>query len=210
MRRAFFVLVHSGMTAAIIHLVNISSQNSESKLAVEAADYLSEIIRMLHEMYPTYPIIAQYFKVIRGLVSKWVPIAPPNVRDALHAIDLPSPPSDTSSDPASHAQFSSDFEDPSAPALEINGKHKPSLPDLVEMTPNLNNGEGTSTAASREFLWTPFPDSKDGIPVMPPERRTPNDDMDISRVLDSGVDGDWAQLNRDGFTMDARKDFWGV
>ena len=25
--------------------------------------------------------------------------------------------------------------------------------------------------------------------------------MDITNMLDSGVDGDWAQLNRDGFTI---------
>jgi len=25
--------------------------------------------------------------------------------------------------------------------------------------------------------------------------------MDITRMLDSGVDGDWPQWNRDGFTM---------
>lgn len=216
MRRAYFVIVHSAMSAAIIHLVNISGQNSSTTMAVEAADYLSDIIRMLHEMHPTYPIMAQYFKVIRGLVSKWVPVVPPNVRDALQAIDLPSPLSSDSTsglsppDPSSHAHFSTDFDDSSTPALEMNGMHKPSLPDLAQMTPNLNNGEGSSTAAAQEFLWTPFPESKDGMPVMPPERRTSNDNMDISRMLDSGVDGDWAQLNRDGFTMDARREFWGV
>lgn len=78
------------------------------------------------------------------------------------------------------------------------------------MTPNLHNGKEALTAAAREFLWTPFPESMDGMPVMPPERRSNNDNMDISRMLDSGVDGDWAQLNRDGFTMDARREFWGI
>jgi len=214
MRRAYFVIVHSSMSAVIIHLVNISAQNSSTAMAVEAADYLSDIIPMLHEMYPTYPIMAQYFKVIRGLVSKWVPVVPPNVRDALHAIDLPSPLSDrmsglSPSDQSSYANFSSDFDDSFTP-LEVNGKHKSSFPDLGQMTPNVSNGEGSSTTAAREFLWTPFPESQDGMPVMPPERRTSNDNMDISRMLDSGVDGDWAQLNRDGFTMDARREFWDV
>lgn len=208
MRRAYFVIVHSSMSAAIIHLVNISSPNS-----IEAANLLSENIRMLHEMHPTYPIMAQYFKVIRGLIAKWVPIVPSNVRDALHATaDLPSPFSFDSTSPvgsSSHATFSTNFDDPSTSSIASNGKRKASIPpDLAQMTPHLHNGENTT--APREFLWTPFPESYEGMPVMPPERRTSNDYMNISRMLDSGVDGDSAQLNRDGFTIDPKQEVWGV
>jgi hypothetical protein len=217
MRRAYFLLVHCGMSAAIIHVVNISRPDPATpQLSIQAASYLTDIIRMMHEMYPAYPLMARYFKVIRGLVKKWVPVVPPNVRDALHAIDLPSPHSSDSRPalsppgPSASTPYSTDFDEPSTPVVEINRKRKQSAPDLTQMTPNLNSGKSTLTAAAREFLWTPFPESMDGMPVMPPERRSSNDNMDISRMLDSGVDGDWAQLNRDGFTMDAKKEFWSV
>ena len=216
MRRAYFVIVHSAMSAAIIHLVNMSSRNPDNSLAHQAANYLSDNIRMLHEMHPTYPIMAQYFKVIRGLIAKWIPVVPDNVRDALHAIDLPSPLSSDSASAASplgssnNTQFSTEFDEPSSSTIDVKGTRKQSAPDLVQMTPNLTQGAGSSTSGAREFLWTPFPGSTDGIPVMPPERRTSNENMDISRMLDSGVDGDWAQLNRDGFMIDTRKEFWGA
>jgi hypothetical protein len=218
MRRAYFILVHCGISAAIIHIVNISRTDPTTpQLSVQAAAYLTDIIHMMHEMYPTYPLMARYFKVIRSLITKWVQNVPNNVRDALQTIDLPSPHSSDCEtalrppDPTASASYSTNFDEPSTVTVEINGKRrKQSAPDLTQMTPDLNNGKGVLTAAAREFLWTPFPESMDGMPVMPPERRSGNDNMDISRMLDSGVDGDWAQLNRDGFTMDAGNEFWGV
>lgn len=215
MRRAFFILVHSSMSAAIIHLVNISRDGPI--LAAQASSHLTSIIRMLHEMHPTYPIMATYFKVIRGLIAKWVRVIPPNVRDALHAIDLPSPLSSGASTSAMSPPISTpnpqslnETDESSTTTKERKARRKPSAPDLIQMAPSLQNGDNASSSAAREFLWTPFPGSFDGIPVMPPERRSLNQNMDISMMLDSGVDGDWAQLNRDGFTMESRKEFWGV
>lgn len=218
MRRSFFILVHCGISAAIIHVVNIARPDpANPQVSVQAASYLTNIILFMHQMYPTYPLISRYFKVIRNLISKWVPDLPSNVRDALHTIDLPSPgssdsgpslsPPDPSVKTSTKTSYFADFGEPSGPTIEINGKRNASAPDLVQMTP-LDNGRSRMDANTRDFLWTPFPESMDGMPVMPPERRHANDHMDISRMLDSGVDGDWAQLNKDGFTME--KEFWAA
>ena len=215
MQRAFFVIVHSAMSAAIIHLVNISTQNTTPAIAVQATNYLSDNLRMLYEMQTTYPIMGRYVKVIRGLISKWVPVVPDNVRDALHAVDQPSPVSSNGDsalnppEPISNTHASAVSDTSCSPTHAGNMCHRPPAPDLIQMTPNLNDGIGSTTTGSRDYLWTPFPEKQEGVPVMPPERIS-NENMDISRMLDSGVDGDWPQLNRDGFTMHDRGEFWRV
>jgi hypothetical protein len=48
--------------------------------------------------------------------------------------------------------------------------------------------------------------------VMPHESNHLTNNMDIINVLDSGVDGDWPQWNRDGFTLpdNGTGQLWGV
>jgi hypothetical protein len=196
------------MNANIILLVNISSQNS---IAAEAAGYLANNLRMVQEMHPTYPRLTAYFKVIRGLVDRWLTVVPKNIHEALQAISLPSPQSSAFKPPdqSSNTYFPTDFSEFPTPSLDSDGKPNPSSMNFTQMTAHFNNGHGESTLAPQNFLWTPFPERMDGIPVMPLERRTSNYNMDISRMLDSGIDGDWAQLNRDGFTIDAQWESWG-
>ncbi|CZR51461.1 uncharacterized protein PAC_01337 [Phialocephala subalpina] len=214
-RPAFFMIIHCAVSAAIIHLVNISSQNPLPIIAAQSADYLSDAIRILNGMYPNYPILIRHFSVIRSLISKWVPVIPNNVREALDAIDLPLPDSANNNNPAlsppqlvsgPHSSTTSDA--CPSPTPEVSGPCDPFAPEFTQMTPNLYEGTGKSNARPREFLWTPFPENPATVPVMLPDF-TSNQSMDISRVLDSGVDGDWPQLNRDGFTMDGSEAFLG-
>jgi hypothetical protein len=173
---------------------------------------------MLHEMQPTYPRLTAYLKVIRGLIAKWLSVVPRNIDEALQAIKISSPlyPSSSSAisppDPTSRDNYHANHDDFPSQILETNGRSKPASLNFTSMAPNNNNGLGVPSLASQTFLWTPFPESLDGIPFMPTERRNSNSNYntDINRVLDSGIEGDWAQLNRDGFTMDVPWDEWGV
>ncbi|EHK99704.1 hypothetical protein M7I_4381 [Glarea lozoyensis 74030] len=66
---------------------------------------------------------------------------------------------------------------------------------------------------NNELFWTPFPGASDGVPLALPQDPNPISQlMDISSMLDSGVDGDWPQLNRDGFTMGGEDEatFWNM
>ena len=94
----------------------------------------------------------------------------------------------------------------------LSADRKHSAPELISPSytnnaHNQNNNNidpstpgGGSTPNHPQYFWTPFPDNLEGVPLaLPIEDR--NQHMDITSMLDSGVDGDWAQLNRDGFTM---------
>jgi hypothetical protein len=87
---------------------------------------------------------------------------------------------------------------PSSTLLLTNGSSKqdPSVPDTPP-PPNL--------------FWTPFPNVQDGVPLGSVDK---GGHMDITSILDSGIDGDWPQLNRDGFTVNMSGEdeaaLWGV
>jgi hypothetical protein len=192
------------MSAAIIHLLNMSGQEPTISVAVQAADYLLEAIRMLQELCTAYPIVARYFEVIRSLATKWSVNLPDNIRQALEAAEIPSPVSSNSNRATIPLQLSTKISPastngPSSPTME---SRKHSAPDLLETPSNPSVNVGATTTGSQQFLWTPFPESMDGIPAVPPQQNLASTSMDISSILEGGEDG-WAQLRRDGFAMDA-------
>jgi hypothetical protein len=90
LRRAYLILAHCAMSSAIIHLLNMYRQNPNPILTIQASEHLLEIIAMLQEMLPTFPIVARYLKAIHSLAEKWEVDLPPNVRETLKQ-DFPSP-----------------------------------------------------------------------------------------------------------------------
>jgi hypothetical protein len=130
--------------------------------------------------------------------------------DALLAAGLSSsssssnPPSNTFPPPPqlqppinhSLSQSVSNLDAPSSPTLSAHSDLKTPGLDFLTISPNSK----PSIPASGQFYWTPFPDHSDGMPLPLPSDNTTRA-MDISSVLDSGVNPLWAQLNRDGFTI---------
>lgn len=203
LRRAYFIITHCVISAAIIHLLNVSGQNTSPLIAIPAADYLLKAIRMLHEMLAAFPIVARYLKTIHSLATKWDAYLPDDIRQALETIDFPSPVSTNSNSGISPPQplFTNltpvTTETPPSPSLE---SRQHSAPELFQMPSNPTETMGVATPESQQFLWTPFPESMEGMPVVPPQNLA-STTMDISSMLEE-ADGSWAQLGRDGFAMD--------
>jgi hypothetical protein len=211
------------MTAAIIHLVNISSTHSASVNNVQTEKYLADAIRGLHEMKGSCIIGGRYLQIIRNLVHKWCQKVPPRVKEAMEETYLGSPPSSTSVSPPNPPKsttidqkiqngihYSNDethFSDRkhSAPEVLPMGPH-------THLDPNGNLTRGTIMPQQQELFWSPF-DTFEGVPLAIPQQNNHlNQHMDITSVLDSGVNGDWPQWNRDGFTMGGEEDapLWGI
>jgi hypothetical protein len=195
LRRGHFIANHCIMSAAIIHLLNMSSPGPNSITATQTADYLRQAIRVLHEMRAAYPIVARYLNLIHSLAMKWNVNLPPNIHHALEAVDIPSPISSNSNPPVSPEQ------ELSRKSSYTNGDRKHSAPQLLQLPSDGN--VGIQTPGSQQFLWTPFPETTDGLPVVAPQSfASTTGGMDISNMLDVEDDGNWAQLNRDGFAID--------
>lgn len=195
LRRTYFIIPHCAMSAAIIHLLNISGQNPNPVMTIQATEYLLEAIGALQEIVTPIPIVARFLKVINNLATKWNEDLPANVRQALQAVNVPSPVSSNSNPLATISPSSAKT---SSPQEMIN--RKDSAPELLPMSQHSTDNLGFSTPASQPFLWTPFPDSIDGMPVDPPQ--LPASNMDINNMLVSDGPAEWAQLGRDGFIMD--------
>jgi hypothetical protein len=167
------------MSAAIIHLLNMSGPNPNVVMAIQACEYLVEAIRMLQEMVVPFPIVARYLKAIHGLATKWNEDLPANVRQALQTVDFPSPVSSNSNSaispqqnpPTSNSTILPPDADITSSAIE---GRKDSAPELLPMPQHLSDNLGSSTPGPQPFLWTPFPESLDGIPVDPPQLPTSN------------------------------------
>jgi hypothetical protein len=165
-------MTHCCMSAAIIHLLNISNQNPNPVMTIQAGEYLLEAIGMLQEMLTAFPIVARYLKVIRSLAEKWEADLPLNVRDTLKA-DFPSPASSNSNPVISPQQISPAIVSPADTSRTVENR-KDSAPELLQMPQRSTDNLGLSTPGSQQFLWTPFPECMDGMPVDPPKLPTSN------------------------------------
>jgi hypothetical protein len=158
-------------------------------------------------MTKSMPIVGRFVKIICVLVSKWCKIIPARVQEVMDAIKISSPTSTTaSSSPPNNPDIANGI-DPTV-QLDPNSGRKQSVPELLGMAPSSQLDNETSNSQQLLF-WSPFPNTFEGVPLVMPHE---TNNMDIINVLDSGVDGDWPQWNRDGFTLpdDGRGQLWGV
>jgi hypothetical protein len=207
LRRGYFVNAECIFSAAIIHLLNMSSQERSLLIAIQAAEYLLEAIKMLQEMYAAFPVVARHLKSIRKLASNWGVNLPENIRQALEIIDIPSPPSTSSNSITPRQRLSAE----SSPtrvnesSSHISEACKHSAPVPLQMPSNLIGAVGAVGAATSELfqfpLWTPFPESRDRLPIIeaPPFEQPIHKDGFNNMLVGGGL----AHLNRDGFAMDA-------
>jgi hypothetical protein len=210
------------MSAAIIHLVNISGTNPNASPALTelATNYLADAIRSLGIMHQTLPVIIRYVKAIRNLTQKWLPVVPERIKEAMVDAEMRSSatsiPSLMLREPNTSAQISDNHDSPltngttaSISNNDLGGSadRRHSVPELISSQYSLGNNnldpntpDSSTPNHQQQYFWTPFPDHQEGVPLALPTGAR-NQHMDITSMLDSGVDGDWAQLNRDGFTM---------
>lgn len=216
-----FIFTHCCMTAGIIHLVRITGANLVPNVLDATARYVADAIRALYDMLQSFPIVERYLKALRALVLKWfafkdIPLA---IMEAMMETDIGSPSSTHSNVPLPlpHNQY---------PGHPIHQNHqnlperKSSAPDLFsEPYPQQENQQQQQTMFNQQLFWTPFPNTGDGMPLALPHPTDHNGGphpisqlMDITSMLDSGIDGDWPQLNRDGFTMSGEDEvaLWDV
>ncbi|KAF4627841.1 hypothetical protein G7Y89_g10314 [Cudoniella acicularis] len=225
-----FMYSHCMMTAAIIHLVNMSGSNLSPEVFEQTDAYLVDAIRVLRALAQSFPIVERFIKAVRGLVFKWCTVVPPKVQEVISEIDMASASPTSSRSPTSqgvtdtntnmHASHPGAIEErtPSAPDLLpnmgiIHDQPNPNSLILGSSQTQIQAPAPPSTQMyQQQIFWTPFPNQGDGIPLAPPpDKNHMNQNMDITSMLDSGIDGDWPQLNRDGFTMSGEDDaaLWG-
>jgi hypothetical protein len=206
-----FLFTHCLMTAVVIHLVTMSGNNIPAEVSGQTETYIADIIRALHELHQSFAIVERYLKAIRALAQRWFVNMPVNIADALADAEVGSPSSTTSSQPVPVLNASQ--------SVNTVGR-KPSAPELfLPFSQFLNSNDAShfppqpQQQPDQHFFWTPFPGASDGVPLALPQDHTPiNQLMDISSMLDSGIDGDWPQLNRDGFTVagDDEASLWNM
>ena len=92
LRRGHFINAHCITNAAIIHLLNMSLERDYVP-AVMAGEYLKDAIKLLQEMYISFPIVASHLKAIRLLAERWSVNLPEDIWKMLKSTDIPSPPS---------------------------------------------------------------------------------------------------------------------
>jgi hypothetical protein len=198
-RRMSFLFTHCLMTAAVIHLVTMSGNKIPPEVCGQTETYIADIIRALHELHQSFAIVERYLKVIRALVHRWCPVVPVKIADALADAEVGSPSSTSSSQPVLQNSHS----------INAAGR-KPPAPELwLPFSQFLNTNNEAShfhghphQQSDHQLFWTPFPGASDGVPLALQQDQQPISQlMDISSMLDSGISGDWPQLNRDGFTM---------
>jgi hypothetical protein len=157
------------------------------------------------------PIVDRFVQLICVLVSKWCKIIPTGVKEAMDAIQINSPTSTTfASSPPNNPDITNRID--STVQLDPNSYRKQSVPELLGMAPS-SQPDNESSNTQQQLFWNPFPNTFEGVPlVMPHESNHLTNNMDIINVLDSGVDGDWPQWNRDGFTLpdNGTGQLWGV
>jgi hypothetical protein len=195
------------MSAAIIHLVDICSPHPTAGTPLASETCLADAIQGLSDMTKCSPIIGRFVKLICILVSKWCKTIPARVQEAMDAIQINSPTSTTAtSSPPNNPDITNGID--STAQLDPNSGRKQSVPELLGMAPSSRLDNGNSNT-QQQLFWNPFPNTFEGVPLVMPHE---TNNMDIINVLDSGVDGDWPQWNRDGFTVpdDGTGQLWGV
>lgn len=219
LRRNFLLMTHCLTTAAIIHVVNLTGSNPAPAIAEPAAEYLCDTIYALHTMIPGAPIIERYLSVVPTLFLRWGVTAPYAVMKAMQETEIGprmhiaakasafsshrALPLGKGKSPQEHDESCSDHTCPAAPHSHLSDRPYSSQPSKPEPTPDL----GIPNSAQQHLFWTPFPESVDGLPLLPNSvgyTNLANQNMDITSMLDSGIVGDWAQFNKDGFMIGAQ------
>lgn len=212
-----FIFTHCCMTAGIIHLVRITGANLAPNVMAVTARYVADAIRALHEMLQSFPIVERYLKALRALVLKWFAFKdiPPVIMEAMMETDIGSPSSTHSNVPPppinSGHGYQQEILDRKSSAPDLFSEPFPQQHD--HQHPNSSMMAANQAMFNQQLFWTPFPNTGDGIPLALPIDHNPISQlMDITSMLDSGIDGDWPQLNRDGFTMSGEDEiaFWDV
>ncbi|RDW91538.1 hypothetical protein BP5796_02703 [Coleophoma crateriformis] len=203
LRRVPLIVTHCTMTAAIQHLVNLSSAKHD--VATQAAADLGETISAISNMAQRAPMSKRFFAILMGLIRRWAVKVPENVQNAMAEAEVEFASTESSSSVNMSPPLILSSSTNSEETLRRNDPGPEPMP-----RPGLMNDHSSRPVPTSQPLqlgpnpfWTPFPGAFDGLPVAHPvpEAFLPQQHMDISCMLDSGVDGDWAQLNRDGFTM---------
>jgi hypothetical protein len=155
-------------------------------------------------------IVGRFLKIIQNLVYKWCQDIPASVQKAMDETYLGFSPSATSLSPTNPPNSTNRVQTLGSGINKIHDEsqfsdRKHSAPEVLPMGPN--GTKGIPTPQQQELFWSPFDHTFEGVPLaVPQENNHLNPYMDITSVLDSGVDGDWPQWNRDGFTMGAEDD----
>jgi hypothetical protein len=185
LRRAFFINTHCIASAAIIHLLNMSSQEEFLLGALKAAASLLDDIKILKEMHVAYPIVPVLLKAIRCLAVQWKINLPPDIREALETTDTPSPPvsyntsrairpeglvlAKNSAQTSVGASPSAVYKESTA-AIEKEDYSAPdaySTPDFLQMPPQPRR---VGLGSPQPYLFTPFgPENLTGLPLRPPQ-----------------------------------------
>ncbi|KAL3420598.1 fungal specific transcription factor [Phlyctema vagabunda] len=206
LRRVCLILTHCTMTCAIQHLVNLQSPRQD--IAEVAAIDLGNAVRALHEMGSSSTMSKRFLNILMGLIRRWAVTVPENVRQAMADAEVTCPTS-AISPTVSMRQPSSQRGDAISPST-TNPPTPVSFPPISSLAaavsaPAMSQPltHNTQPPSNQNPFWTPFPGTPEGLPIAHSVAATfpSQQHMDISSMLDSGVAGDWAQLNRDGFTL---------
>ncbi|KAF8855494.1 hypothetical protein BDZ45DRAFT_804928 [Acephala macrosclerotiorum] len=221
-RTGFFANPHCIMSAAIIHLVHLSFHPGVSNPEIET--YLADAVRAMHEMMKGTVIVGRFLKIIRDLIFKWIKDIPPVLFAAMEeaGIATPHPSKSHTTNSPTTSNNSGNYHplDPNGQKYNIDTltiNRKQSAPEILLTAPELQHTDsttGSNILKQQDLFWTPYPESFEGVPLALPQQNNHfNSHMDITSVLDSGVNGDLPQWNRDGFTMgeeDGNMGGWGV
>ncbi|TAQ86496.1 hypothetical protein B7494_g5178 [Chlorociboria aeruginascens] len=200
-------MTHVTVSAAIIHIYNISQANIHHDLLERSATHLSAGIRTLLSYGVAFSIMDRYMKVIFGLIAQWLTTIPLEVKQAMDEVEIGSPSSLTSNSasPSKYPRSTSPNDSRQGDDQKVNLslyrdqvpplERKISAPEMLQMSPVQTEPTSFLQQQAPQLFWTPFPEDPQGVPLTPPISNTPN--MALRNIL---IDGDWAQLNQDGFT----------
>ncbi|RDL38004.1 Zn2 DNA-binding protein [Venustampulla echinocandica] len=208
LRRPVFMSSHCIVTAAVIHLVTLSPPNVPPKIREQTEIHVANAIRTLHEMHRSFPIVVRYLKSIRVLITRWCPVIPERIQEAMVDAGMGSPISTSSNPPDLNSQRYTNHANHTYHTNQmIIDDRKPSVHDANPhphvIGPPVQNQTRCQTHNYQPLFWTPFPHEGDGVPLaLPPELHEPvNQHMGIAGMPPLAIDRDWSQLNRYGFTM---------
>jgi hypothetical protein len=185
-RYPFLVTTHATMTAAIQHLIDMSS--AIPAIAAQASLYLRDAILALHEMRQSIFLSPRYLKGLGNLVKTLAPNPPEHVSHALAEAGV---------DPHGPSHNADPVKIPSPHLLPVGLQKYPS-PAPLEV-PDIPFKHG---APEQQLPWSPFPNALDATPLAAPTAHADSHNMDMSTLLASGLNSDLAQMNPEGILVD--------
>jgi hypothetical protein len=188
-RYPFLVTTHATMTAAIQHLIDMSS--AIPAIAAQASLYLRDAILALHEMRQSIFLSPRYLKGLGNLVKTLAPNPPEHVSHALAEAGV---------DPHGPSQNANPVKIPS-PQIPPVGLQKNPSPAPLE-APDIHGTPFKHVAPESQLPWSPFPNALDAPPLAAPTAHAASHNMDMSTLLASGLNSDLAQMNHEGILVD--------